>query len=155
LSESIHAVLVYLDKVDPPAAVEARHRYGCPTPWQDEPTHYGRAVVHGGRPGCEDRAVAQLRELLSRRLDYLGQDGESWFDAVQNARIPEAIETGAELLRFLGRRKRLGISTQCIDQFIGGLVVRFVKRGVGHYVLLRLLNDPESTEPGFPSASGA
>jgi len=92
LSESIHAVLAYLDKVDPQAAAEARHRYGCLTPWQDEPAHYGRAVVHGGRPSCEDRAVAQLHELLRNRLEYVGKDGESWFDATQNARIVRAAE---------------------------------------------------------------
>ncbi len=92
LSESIHAVLVYLDKVDPQAASEARHRYGCLTPWQDEPAHYGRAVVHGGRPSCEDRAIAQLHELLRNRLEYAGKDGESWFNAAQNARIVRAAE---------------------------------------------------------------
>ncbi|MCF8708270.1 erythromycin esterase family protein [Rhizorhapis sp. SPR117] len=92
LSESMHAVLAYLDTVDPDAATEARHRYGCLTPWQDEPAHYGRAVVHGGRPDCEDQAVNQLRALLTHRLEYLGQDGEAWFDAIQNARIVRAAE---------------------------------------------------------------
>ncbi len=92
LSESIHAVLAYLDKADPREAEHARHRYGCLTPWQDEPAHYGRAVVHGGRRSCEDRAVAQLAELLRHRLDYLAKDGESWFDAVQNAHIVRAAE---------------------------------------------------------------
>jgi erythromycin esterase-like protein len=92
LSESIHAVLAYLDKVDPEAALQARRRYGCLTPWQDEPAHYGRAVVHGGRDSCEDRAVAQLRDMLSHRLEYLQADGEAWFDALQNARIVRAAE---------------------------------------------------------------
>ena len=87
LSESIHAVLAYLDAVDSEAASEARRRYGCLTPWQDEPAHYGRAVEHGGRASCEDRVVEQLRELLAHRLDYLANDGEAWFDAAQNARI--------------------------------------------------------------------
>src|SRR3546814_11343671 len=45
-----------------------------------------------GRPSCEDRAVEQLRAMLSSRLDYLEQDGESWFDAMQNARIVRAAE---------------------------------------------------------------
>lgn len=92
LSESIHAVLAYLDTVDTDEAALARARYGCLTPWQDEPAHYGRAVVYGGRPSCEDNAVAQLRDLLAKRLDYLGQDGERWFDAAQNARIVRAAE---------------------------------------------------------------
>jgi erythromycin esterase-like protein len=49
-------------------------------------------VVHGGRPSCEDSAIAQLRDLLTKRLDYLGKDSERWFDATQNARIVRAAE---------------------------------------------------------------
>jgi erythromycin esterase-like protein len=92
LSESMHAVLAYLDTVDPDEAANARRRYGCLTPWQDDPAHYGHAVVRGGRHSCEDRAVAQLRELLASRIDYIRGDGERWFDAVQNARIVRAAE---------------------------------------------------------------
>jgi len=92
LSESIHAVLTYLDTVDPDAAAEARRRYGCLTPWQDEPSDYGRAALKAGKGDCEERAVAQLRDLLDRRVDYIAQDGEQWFDAVQNARIVRAAE---------------------------------------------------------------
>lgn len=92
LSESIHAVLTYLDRVDASAAIEARRRYGCLTPWQDAPSDYGRAALMGGRSNCEERAVAQLRDLLDRRLDYMRDDGEAWFDAVQNARIVRAAE---------------------------------------------------------------
>ncbi len=92
LDESIHAVLGYLDTVDPGAAEEARARYACLTPWQDEPARYGHAVVRGGRNSCEDAAVAQLRDLLDKRLKHMEQDGERWFDAVQNARIVLAAE---------------------------------------------------------------
>ncbi|MFN4230322.1 erythromycin esterase family protein [Parvibaculum sp.] len=92
LGESIHAVLNYLEKVDPDAARMARHRYGCLTPWQEEPAEYGRAVLHRAIDPCEDEAVAQLRELLARRLDYIRADGEAWFDAAQNARIVKAAE---------------------------------------------------------------
>src|SRR3546814_19159542 len=45
-----------------------------------------------GRPSGEDLSVEQLRAMLSSRLDYLEQDGESWFDAMQNARIVRAAE---------------------------------------------------------------
>ena len=92
LSESIHAVLAYLDTRDPEAAARARERYACLTPWQDDPARYGRRVVHGGGDSCEDGAVAQLRELLERRIGWLRDDGEHWFDAVQNARIVHAAE---------------------------------------------------------------
>lgn len=87
LSESIHAVLGYLDRVDPEAADRARQRYACLTPWQDDPALYGRRATQGGADACEEGAVAQLRELLERRVGWLRDDGERWFDAVQNARI--------------------------------------------------------------------
>lgn len=92
LGESIHAVLAYLDRVDPEEAAAARRRYGCLTPWQDDPTDYGKAVVYGGRPTCEAKVVEQLRELLEQRLAYLVADGEAWFDATQNARVVRAAE---------------------------------------------------------------
>lgn len=92
LSESIHAVLGYLDRVDPAGAAEARRRYSCLTPWQDEPGDYGRAALTAGRSNCEQQAVAQLRAMLDRRLDYIARDGEDWFDATQNARIVRAAE---------------------------------------------------------------
>src|SRR4051812_5330161 len=50
---SIAAVLEYLDKVDPNAAKVARERYGCLTPWQREPSSYGRAVLTQGYRECK------------------------------------------------------------------------------------------------------
>src|SRR5215204_4847780 len=92
LGASIEAVVNYLDRVDPNAAAAARRRYGCLTPWQDEPADYGRAVLYGRKDPCEDKAIEELNELLARRLDYLRQDEEAFFDAVQNARIVRAAE---------------------------------------------------------------
>lgn len=92
LGESIHAVLAYLDRVDPEGASAARRRYGCLTPWQDDPALYGRATEHGSMKSCEDAVVEQLNALLARRLHYLREDGEKWFDAIQNARIVRAAE---------------------------------------------------------------
>lgn len=92
LGESIHAVIAYLDAHDPDAADEARRRYGCLLPWQNEPQHYGRAVEHGQMAGCEDAIVAQLEELLGQRMRLITDDGEAFFDAEQNARIVRAAE---------------------------------------------------------------
>jgi erythromycin esterase-like protein len=92
LSESIHAVIAYLDTHDPAAAAEARRRYACLTPWQDEPQHYGRAVEYGALAGCEASIVAQLQSLLAGRMAYIGEDGEAFFDAEQNARIVRGAE---------------------------------------------------------------
>ncbi|GAA4644052.1 hypothetical protein GCM10023115_20120 [Pontixanthobacter gangjinensis] len=93
LSESIHAVIEYLDSHDPRAAERARRRYGCITPWQDEPQLYGHAVERGRQTAsCEDAVVEQLRDLLARRVDWATQDGEAFFDAERNARIVRAAE---------------------------------------------------------------
>ncbi|WEX09527.1 erythromycin esterase family protein [Chelativorans sp. AA-79] len=92
LDSSIEAVIGYLDRVDPEAAKKARERYGCLTPWQGEPAHYGRAMLRGGRDTCEDAVVAQLQEMLEHRLDYAARDGEDFFDAAQNASIVRAAE---------------------------------------------------------------
>lgn len=92
LSESMHAVLSYLDRVDPEASTKARARYGCLSPWQADPARYGQAVVHGGLDPCEPKVVQQLKEMLARRLDWIDRDGASWFDAAQNARIVRAAE---------------------------------------------------------------
>ena len=89
---SIAAVLDYLDEVDPEAARVARERYGCLTPWQNDPATYGRAVVTQGYRDCEEQVVAQLQELLEKRLKYEAADGASFLDAVQNARLVESAE---------------------------------------------------------------
>lgn len=92
LGESIHAVTRYLDQHDPAAAQRARQRYGCLTPWQDEPQLYGHAAERGRFADCEDAVVAQLRELLDHRMGWIAQDGEAFFDAERNARIVRAAE---------------------------------------------------------------
>lgn len=87
LFESIDAVLAYLNEVDPGTAAIARERYACLMPWRGEPAEYGRLAVTGRYRSCEAPAVEMLTELLARRLDYLGNDGERFFDAAQNAQL--------------------------------------------------------------------
>lgn len=102
MSGSIAAVLAYLDQVDPEAARIARQRYGCLTPWQREPSTYGRAVLNAGYRKCEQAVVAQCRELLEKRLDYAGADGESFLDAAQNARLIAAAERYYRIMYYGG-----------------------------------------------------
>jgi erythromycin esterase-like protein len=97
LSDSIEAVLAYLDKTDPDAATVARQRYGCLTPWQQDPAVYGRAVLNRGYSACEPAVVQALTDLLNKRLEYAAaqdneQDNERFFDAVQNAHLVTAAE---------------------------------------------------------------
>ncbi|MGO4409853.1 MULTISPECIES: erythromycin esterase family protein [unclassified Brevundimonas] len=91
LSQSRREVLDYLDRVDPQAAGEARLRYGCLSPYLDQPQRYG-AAARLGTVDCEDAVVAQLVSLLRHRLDYSRQDGEDYLDAAQNARVVRAAE---------------------------------------------------------------
>jgi erythromycin esterase-like protein len=92
LGQSIRAVLDYLDQADPDEAAAARKRYGCLTPWHEEPAMYGRMALLSKKHGCEEAVVKQLQGLLDNRLDYLGRDGDAFFEAEQNARIVRAAE---------------------------------------------------------------
>ncbi|MDR3407553.1 MAG: erythromycin esterase family protein [Methylovirgula sp.] len=92
LDRSIAAVLSYLDRVDPEEAQVARQRYACLTPWQDDPAGYGEAALRLHKSPCEDAVVAELRALLDKRLAYIQQDGRSFLDAAQNARVVQAAE---------------------------------------------------------------
>jgi protein-L-isoaspartate(D-aspartate) O-methyltransferase len=87
LFTSIRSVLEYLDRVDPQAARIARERYACLTPWQADPHAYGRATLTGRYRICEREAVAMLRDVLGREMEYAQRDGERFLDAVQNARL--------------------------------------------------------------------
>ena len=87
LSSSIEAVLGYLESVDPATAEVARVRYGCLTPWSQDPVLYGQVTMTRRFKTCEDDVIATLRDLLKKRLDYSRTDGERFFNAEQNARL--------------------------------------------------------------------
>ena len=102
MAASIASILQYLDEVDPGAAAVARERYGCLTPWQREPSTYGRAVLTKGYRKCEDAVVAQLRDLLQRRLRYEEEDEDSFLDATQNARLIASAERYYRIMYYGG-----------------------------------------------------
>ena len=102
LFTSISAVLTYLEEVDPRTATVARHRYACLSPWESDPATYGYAALTERYRSCESDVVHMLRELLARRLHYLGADGERYFDAVQNARLVEQAERYYRLMYYGG-----------------------------------------------------
>jgi protein-L-isoaspartate(D-aspartate) O-methyltransferase len=99
---SIAAVLAYLDKVDPKAAAVARERYGCLTPWQKEPSSYGRAVLTAGYEKCEEAVIRQCRELLENELDYAAKNTDAFLDAVQNARLIASAERYYRIMYYGG-----------------------------------------------------
>lgn len=80
-------VLAFLDSVDTDAAEVARTRYGCLTPWEQDPAAYGRAVVSEGLVACEPGVVATLTDLLANRMDYVDGDVHAFDDAAHNALV--------------------------------------------------------------------
>jgi erythromycin esterase-like protein len=91
LHASMDAVLGYLRKVDPEAAVRARDRYRCFEGFGEDAQSYGYAATLGLTPSCEDEAVAQLTELRRRAGELVARDGrmaaDEQFFAEQNARL--------------------------------------------------------------------
>src|SRR5690606_32283180 len=87
LSSSIEAVLSYLDTVDPETAEVARVRYGCLTPWANDPALYGRMTRTKEHRACEAGVLATLQDLMKKRLDYSIANCKQFFDAKQNARL--------------------------------------------------------------------
>ncbi|NOJ50883.1 protein-L-isoaspartate(D-aspartate) O-methyltransferase [Bradyrhizobium archetypum] len=99
---SIAAVLAYLDKIDPEAASVARERYGCLTPWQREPSTYGRAVLTEGYRKCEEQVVRQCQDILKSQLDYAESDPDGFLDAAQNARLIASAERYYRIMYYGG-----------------------------------------------------
>jgi protein-L-isoaspartate(D-aspartate) O-methyltransferase len=87
LGGSIRAVIDYLDDVDPEAASVARERYGCLQPYAKNPQGYGRMAITRGYAQCEQPVTQMLRELLQKRMEYVGEGGDEYLDAAANARL--------------------------------------------------------------------
>jgi protein-L-isoaspartate(D-aspartate) O-methyltransferase len=102
LGASITTVLAYLDRTDPESAKVARERYGCLTPWQSDPSTYGRAVITARFEGCEDAVVTQCRDLLSKSIDRATADGDDYLDASQSARLIAAAERYYRIMYYGG-----------------------------------------------------
>lgn len=91
LFTSIRAVLGYLEKVDPDAALRARARYACFDHFSEDTQAYGYAAALKLGPSCEQEVVNQLVELQRRAGTYAQRDGraaeDEFFFAEQNARM--------------------------------------------------------------------
>ena len=102
---SIHAVLEYLDRVDPKSAQVARKRYGCLTPWQSDPAVYGQAMLTGDYHSCEQEVSLMLRDLLQKRRAYAEHDGERfWMPCRMRASSPARNATTARCTTDRARR---------------------------------------------------
>jgi len=87
MHRSIGSVLNYLDDLDPDTAAVARQRYGCLTPWQQNPAACGAATLSGRYRECEPEVVKMLQDLLDKRVAYEFKNEERFLEAVQNARV--------------------------------------------------------------------
>jgi erythromycin esterase-like protein len=91
LGASMDAVVAYLQKVDPAAALRAQRRYECLHPFAKDSSGYGQAVLLGVSEPCRRRVLEQLVELRRHAGDYLSSDGlvaeDRYFLAEQNATV--------------------------------------------------------------------
>ncbi|MEP0883921.1 erythromycin esterase family protein [Trichocoleus sp. ST-U3] len=96
LHQSIAAVLDYLDKIDPEAAEQARHRYSCFEDFGEDAQSYGYVANFDDEESCESQVVNQLLELQHRASEYAHRDGrvteDEFFFAEQNARLVKNAE---------------------------------------------------------------
>jgi erythromycin esterase-like protein len=91
LWDSMHAVVEYLERIDPELARGARRAYACFDPYHDDPQDYGRATALVPT-SCEAEAIAVLRELRSRAPEYREDGRETFFNAEQNALVARNAE---------------------------------------------------------------
>lgn len=93
---SMNAVIKYLNKVDPEAAMRARKRYACFDHFGINPQNYAYATSFGAAKSCEHDAIQQLHELRSKAGDYRQHNGrqaaDEYFFAEQNAKLVKNVE---------------------------------------------------------------
>jgi len=91
LHRSMHAVIDYLDTIDPDAAARARYRYGCFNDFGEDPQAYGYAASIGMSASCQSEVLNQLLELQRKAAAYVGREGrvpaDAYWFAEQNARL--------------------------------------------------------------------
>ena len=96
LHASAHAVIEFLEKVDPEAAKRARYRYSCFENFGENSQAYGYAASFGLSKNCEDEVVSQLVEIQRRAADSASSEGHvepgEFFVAEQNARVVKDAE---------------------------------------------------------------
>ena len=90
LFSSIQAVLAYLDRTDPDAALRARRRYSCFDHAHEDSQAYGYAASFGLAHSCEDEVVQQLRDMNQQAAETRstrGMERDEAFYSQQNARL--------------------------------------------------------------------
>ena len=91
LWDSMHAVVEYLERIDPQLAAGARRAYRCFEPYGEDVQEYARAT-YLVPTSCENEAVAVLRTLRGRAAEYREDGREAYFNAEQNALVAKNAE---------------------------------------------------------------
>lgn len=96
LDTSMQAVVRYLMKIDPHAAVEAKNRYACFDHMNVDPQMYAYLASNRMKKSCIDEVIAELRDIQHHAFKYIHKDGimaeDDYFFAAQNARIVKNAE---------------------------------------------------------------
>ncbi|HVT62189.1 MAG TPA: erythromycin esterase family protein [Legionellaceae bacterium] len=97
LNTSMNAVVHYLQKVDPQAALEAKNRYACFDHMSVDPQMYAYLTSTHVKKSCIDEVIAELLDIQHQAFKYLHKDGvaaeEDYFFALQNARLVKNAES--------------------------------------------------------------
>lgn len=91
LWESMHAVLEYLEKMDPELARHAERAYSCFEPYEEDAQEYARAT-YLVPTSCEDEAVRTLSALRGRAQEFRDDGPDAYFNAEQNALVARNAE---------------------------------------------------------------
>jgi erythromycin esterase-like protein len=152
LFNSIEAVLAYLDRVDPEAAMRARYRYGCFEHFGEDSQAYGYVASFDLSRSCEDEAIDQLIDLQRRAVDSLTRgDPDDFFDAEQNARL---VKNAEEYYRsmFRGRQSSWNLRDTHMADTVDALVAHLKRHGREPKIVVWAhnshLGDARATEMG-------
>jgi erythromycin esterase-like protein len=91
LWESMHAVLEYLERMDPQLARNALRAYACFEPYEEDAQEYARATVLVPT-SCEDEAVSILAALRRKAPEFRDDGRDAYFNAEQNALVARNAE---------------------------------------------------------------
>ena len=91
LWESMHAVIEYLESMDPELARGARTAYRCFEPYGEDVQEYARATALVPTT-CEREAVAVLTALRRRATEFREDGPDAFFNAEQNALVAQNAE---------------------------------------------------------------
>ena len=96
LDASMKAVVHYLMKVDPRAALEAKNRYACFDHMSVDPQMYAYLTTNRMKKSCIDEVIAELSEIQHHAFKYIHKNGiageDDYFFAAQNARVVKNAE---------------------------------------------------------------